>query len=392
MKTIFGRAPRNIGFLAVILTLFLALVASTAIAEENDGTYTGSMTSSDCGTGTLTVTLLNRNLTGTLVHSGTTYTLTGAMQNSTGTGIDFYETSSIFFFVGNASNGIISGTYITQNGTACNGASFSLNRTSTTATADIINTQSFNAVQELAARKAVTDKIVNEVFVESQPRLVPGTMDLTPSLTATSRYKYVNIPLSYAYSENLKFAGQIPVVYVDETFYNGDVSVQGTLYTGSLDEGQLVLTTVELGLPTGSKKIGGGGFRVQAGQARVMDLEENRLFYSYSYMYTSEVDKLDTGNILNLAGGIDFPLINFFSFLQSDKGYTIATGQMITEGEYDGTGLNDDRILLDLTLGLIWRKWDLRGGISIPIMTISDRFNNSDRLVSLDVGFRWGVK
>ncbi|MFH2132780.1 MAG: hypothetical protein ABIK68_20545, partial [bacterium] len=117
MKTIFGRAPRSIGFLAIVLTLFFALVASTAIAEENDGTYTGSMTSSDCGTGTLTVTLLNRNLTGTLVQSGTTYTLTGAMQNSTGTGIDFYETSSIFFFVGNASNGTISGTYITQNGT-----------------------------------------------------------------------------------------------------------------------------------------------------------------------------------------------------------------------------------------------------------------------------------
>jgi hypothetical protein len=385
-----GRRHWKNSFLAFISILLIALASQNAFAEENDGTYTGTMNSSDCGSGTLSVTLLNRQLTGTLVHSGTTYNLTGAMANS-GTGIDFQETSTVFFFAGNVSHSTISGTHITHNFVTCNGASFSLTKTPTTVTADIVNTQTFNSVQELAARKEVTDKIVNEVFVEQKPRLIPGTMDLTPSITATSEYKYFNIPLSYAFNKTLKFAAQIPVIYVDDTFYNGNVSVQGTFYSGSLEEDQLVLTSIELDLPTGNKKIGGGGSRVRASQARVMDLDENRLFYSYAYLYTFEVDKLDTGNVINVAGGIDFPLIDIFSFLQSEKGYTIATGQMITESRYDGTGLNDDRILLDLTLGLIWRKWDLRGGLSIPVLTISDNISNSDRLISLDVGFRWGV-
>jgi len=324
------------------------LVWTLTYAEANDGNYTGTMTSSDCGSGSLRVTLTNKQLVGAMVHSGTTYSLTGKMNNS-GTGIDFYTPSNLFFFAGNASNGTISGTYMTNNGTVCNGVSFSLARE--TETADTVPQDSFNAIQELNARKEVTDKIVNEVFVAPEPRFIPGTMNITPSVTATSAYKYFNIPFSYAYSETIKFTTQLPIIYVDDSYYSGNVSIQGTHYSESVEKDEFFFSTVQFGLPTGSKKVGGGGFQFQASQARVNDLDQNRIFYSYSYRYTSEVDKLDSGDIINLATGLDFPLTNHFYFLQCEKAYSIATGQVIGESEYDGSGLEDDRTLLDLTLG-----------------------------------------
>lgn len=371
----------------VVCLMFLAF-STYAYANPNDGFYNGSMISTDCGTGSISLTITNGQVAGSLTSSGTSYTLTGG--NDSGTSIDFYAPANAYFFAGTISNGLITGSYMTKSGTVCTGVSYSLSRVSSDAgDSEIVDLKTFNAVQELNSRKEVTDKIVTEVFVNPQPKLTPGNKEVSPGMTMAADYKYVNIPLSYSFSESLKITGELPVIYHNEDFYLGNLSGIATHYSGDLND-QLVLTTLQMDLPTGDEEIGGGGINVQAGQSRVFDIENARVFVSYLYRYTSEVDELNTGDTLNLAAGIDFRL-GSLSLLQSDNVYGIVTLQNVTESQYDSVGLNDDKKLLDLTLGLIWTKWRLRAGLSVPVMTISDQINNSDRLASMDVGYRWGL-
>ena len=55
-----------------MLGLTLPYITLEVIAADNDGFYKGTMSSADCGTGTLSVNISGESLTGTMVHSGTT--------------------------------------------------------------------------------------------------------------------------------------------------------------------------------------------------------------------------------------------------------------------------------------------------------------------------------
>jgi len=371
-----------------IALILIALSASSVRADANDGVYQGSVSSSDCGSGALLVSMTDGNLTGSVTISGTTYSLMGSV--AYGSHLDFYTASNVYFFVGTIGSGTISGNYMTHNGAVCNGVSFSLSRlVSPNDSANIISQRSFDAVQELAARKEVTTRIVDEVFLAPEPKPSAGDLEVTPSATAAAGYQYFSIPASYAFSPRLKLGAALALAYADSSFFLGNLTGRATHYYGELDE-QLVMTSVAIDLPTGDQKIGAGGFNVQASQTRVLDRDAIRFMFAYSYRYTSEVDRLNTGNTVNLAGGLDYPLGDL-TFLDCDRAYGIVTGQHMSESTYDDAGLNDDKILLDLTAGLIWHQFNLRAGISVPILTLSDQIDNGDRLIAVDVGFRWGL-
>lgn len=378
---------RNFSYLSLLLGLLFILVSTVVFADSNDGAYKGNMSSSDCGSGVLSVVLANGNLTGTMVQSGTTYSMTGAVSGAT---IDFHAPGNVFFYAGNIGNGMITGNYMAHNGSVCSGVSFSLTRTDASTGSSSLTNKEISAIQDLNDRKKITNQIVNDVFVNTTPTLEPENMEVTPSVTATSSYKYFNIPLSYAFSERLKFSAELPVIYVDENFYSGNLAVQGTQYSKSSNNQHRVLTTVQLTLPTGDAKIGEGGFEFFASQARVMKMKDSRVFVSYGYRHTTEANDLDTGNTINGALGMDYPLEGY-TFYDIDKAYGLITGQSVSESQYDGVGLDDQRLLLDATIGLIWAKYNIRFGLSVPIFTVSESLDNSDRLLSLDIGYQWGI-
>jgi hypothetical protein len=377
--------------LTVWILAFTVLAAPSVLADANDGIYSGSISSADCGSGTLLINMADGLLTGSASIAGTTYALTGGPAH--GTQLDFYTTDQSYFFVGTIGNGSIAGTYMTKSGSACSGVSFSATRVSTPSppveSADIISYKQFDAIQELSARKEVTNRIVDEVFMAPEPRPSAGDKEANPSVTAAADFQFFNLPVSYAYSEALKLGASISLAYADKALYIGNLSGRATYYYGDLWE-QLVLTTVAVDLPTGDRKIGAGGLNVQASQTRVMDRDSARVMFAYSYRYTSEVNSLDTGNTANFAAGLDHPF-HIMPFLGCDRAYAIATAQQVDETTFKGNGLDDGKILVDLTGGLIWQKWNLRAGISLPVLTFSNQIHNGDRLISVDVGYRWGL-
>jgi len=182
----------------------------------------------------------------------------------------------------------------------------------------------------------------------------------------------------------------LPIAHVDDEFLFGNIAGTATLYSGDFDS-QLVLTFAGMELPTGSKKIGGGGINLQVGQARVKDYDDTRGYISYGYRYTSKVDDLDTGDTLNFVIGMDTPLEKDLPIIGRNYSvYGIAITQNVGSTKYADFDLKDGRTTLDLSGGLIWRAKNIRFGLTLPIITISDEIDNSDRIMSLDIGYRFG--
>ena len=101
---------------------------------------------------------------------------------------------------------------------------------------------------------------------------------------------------------------------------------------------------------------------------------------SYSYRYTGISDNLDTGDTLNLTMGLNNPWNNSSIYGRLSSAYW-------AESIYNGSRLEDVSASMDLSIGLLNKPNAFRIGLNLPVLTRSNDYLNSDRLISLDIGY-----
>lgn len=263
------------------------------------------------------------------------------------------------------------------------------------AQADICNTHEISAetavVADTQTRQQTVQQVVDDVFVAPTPTLEPGEKKTGVRSTIKGKTTVLNIPVSYAINEQMKIEATLPYIRTESTDGFGDIPVMGTYRWGDFDT-NLNLASVILTLPSRNMSVGGRSVMdMQVGYALVRDLKEmNRIraVGSISYQLTQEDDqKYNPGDRLLIMGGGDVPLEG-----KEYSAYGILTIQNTGDGSVDGTTLNDHRQYVDLTGGIIIRKYDLRVGVTLPISTDSDFIKHEDREPSIDIGIGYKLQ
>jgi len=280
---------------------------------------------------------------------------------------------------------IIKGAFSETSGSTCNG-NFVLvggdvsNGDSDETKNNVIRwLRKFSPIEELLSRRSTTNQIVDGAFVADKPQYTPGLWELKTNTVFTNEAKVVNVPISYHYGSRFKLTAEMPIVWLEDKFISGNVSGSAVMSSGTFEE-QVLLNSVIFDLPVGNEDISTGGGNFQVGQAWIKDTLGSRLLLSYYYRYTGVSGDLDTGDTLNLTMGINSPWSN-------NNVYGILSYNAKSENVYNGFKLGDDRVLMDFSLGLLNKPNAFRIGLNMPVLTLTDDYLNSERLISLDIGY-----
>ncbi|NQU63347.1 MAG: hypothetical protein HQ517_03545 [SAR324 cluster bacterium] len=280
---------------------------------------------------------------------------------------------------------VINGVFSETSGSVCrgnfvlSGGDVSVGVLGETDSSIIDRLRKYSPLEELLSRRSTMNQIVDGVFVADKPEFTPGLWELKANTVLTDDAQVLNIPLSYQIGTRFKLAAEMPLVWSNNELFKGNLSGSAVSTSGTF-ESQVLLNSIIFDLPVGDESISAGGGNLQIGQAWIKDALGKRLFLSYYYRYTGVSDNLDTGDSLNVTMGLNNPWNN-------SSIYGIISSAYRTESTYNGTKLGDKSASMDLAIGLLNKPNAFRIGLNLPVLTFGSDYLNSERLISLDIGY-----
>ncbi|MBF0352949.1 MAG: hypothetical protein HQM11_18090 [SAR324 cluster bacterium] len=196
-----------------------------------------------------------------------------------------------------------------------------------------------------------------------------------------------SIPFGYNLSPVFKIAGSLPYIKTSDFEGTGNLNLSGKYFL-AFDDSLALVTSLGVKLPTGDEKTGSRDVIEWAfGQNTSFTMDKARILASYVLNYRpADSNMLDKGDSFNFFAGMDVPANWLMQFTNL---YVAVLSSYTTEDLYDGTGLGNQRTLLDITTGIVFLSWNLRVGITIPTYTQSETLSNSDRNPVVDFGLRY---
>lgn len=218
------------------------------------------------------------------------------------------------------------------------------------------------------------------------PDTAAGTSGAGMSGVFSKNYTQIDIPLSYALTDDIKIKLNIPYINRSQELFGtkysasglGDISVTGQYIYGQKEKGLLFLSGLTIKLPTGDKDktdngvsmpLGSGSYDFVINQAVAKTIDRFRLLGNVSYRYNTEGKQ----------NGVDYRAGDVFTWLAGVEhgymagklwGYAHASGLVVWESEYSGNGAGDDFKTLDLTIGgkyMHTEKLGVQAGIRFPV-------------------------
>jgi len=249
--------------------------------------------------------------------------------------------------------------------------------------------KSFNPVQELLRRRAALHEVIEGVSLAEQEGTKSSQKSLGAEVLFTEESKLINLPLSFRTS-NLTLSADLPLIWNENQLKPGNISGSAQLASRNFGE-QILINALSFDLPTGDSEIVSKGINLRLGQSWIKSMGASQLFLNYAYQYTGKDKNLDPGDSLNITLGLNQSWNQSIPWMgTSHRIYGILSRYEIYESRYDGLGYGDQQTLIDFSIGLLDRPQSMNIGLSIPVYTKADYFSNSERLISLDLGYRFG--